>query len=192
MRILRSGLAKLNPSPAALKKAGEVHNQLIAGGKMCSFFDASLASATPDETGRLPPFVPGAIWTFKVDHEGGSLEIPFFMRLFKRAPAVRQCVVCAEALYDIDYSSAAEWIKTCDGIEGEWMWKVLLFPAKLGLGCKHEIDTCKECIVTHLATQLSLFGRSRCDDISCLSIGCHRKLTYEEIRLYADDETFQK
>jgi len=193
-QAFRSALAKMVPNPTAeaLGKASEVHRLLIARGTMYSYLEASLTSFIPDETGRIPPFNPGTVRLHGVDHEGGSLEIPFFVKLFRRSSMARECVVCAESMYEIKYGSTEQWIETCDGINGDWMWRVLLFPAKLALECKHEIDTCRDCLSTHLETQLTQFGRSHCDELACPSEMCSRKLSYDEVRLYANQETFEK
>jgi hypothetical protein len=185
-------MAQIDPRPTdeALGVASRLHGQLVTVGRMHSLFDPAFASTHPDDTGRIPPFNPGQIKMLSVDHEKGAIVIPFFIRFIKRQATIKECAVCADELYDVDYQSVEEWIDCCQGFHGDWMWKVLLFPEKLGFECGHPIDFCVSCLQRHLEAQLQQYGRARCGQLACLSEGCGRRLSYEEIRLYASAETF--
>ena len=174
----------------ALRVAAQLHTQLTTLGRMHSLFDPMFTSNQPDETGRIPAFNAGQIRILSVDHDSGSVEVPFFMRFVRRHPVMKECIVCTDEVYDIDYGSVEEWLEFCQGFHGDWMWKILLFPQKLGLECSHPIDFCITCLQRHLTTQLEQYGRSRCSQLACPSEGCSRRLTYDEIRLYAAPDTF--
>ncbi|KIL89546.1 hypothetical protein FAVG1_07126 [Fusarium avenaceum] len=193
-RILsfRSSLRRLEPRPSdeALQIAADLHTQLATVGRMYSLFDPVHDNREPDDAGRIPPFKPGRVRMIKVDHGASSITAPLFMRFIKRQRTAKECSVCTEELFDVCYNSVEEWLDLCAGFHGEWMWKILLFPVKLGSECGHEIDFCTVCLKQHLKTQLQQYGRNRCDQLACPSDGCARRLTYEEIRLYAEDETF--
>lgn len=193
-RILsfRSSLRRLDPRPSgeALQIAANLHTQLATVGRMYSLFDPVHANREPDDAGRIPPFNPGKIRMIKVDHGPSSITVPLFMRFIKRQRTPKECAVCTDEFFDVCYNSVEEWLDLCAGFHGEWMWKILLFPVKLGSECGHEIDFCTGCLQQHLKTQLQQYGRNRCDQLACPSDGCARRLSYEEIRLYAEDETF--
>ncbi|EEU33998.1 uncharacterized protein NECHADRAFT_85406 [Fusarium vanettenii 77-13-4] len=191
--IFRAALAKLDPKPSdeALKIAARMHSQLAVVGRMHSLFDPVFNNTEPDEAGRIPPFNPGNIKMIRVDHEGGSILVPLFIRFIRRQRTPKECAVCTDGFFDVDFASVEEWLDLCEGFHGEWMWKILLFPVKLRIGCNHDIDFCTGCLEQHLKTQLEQYGRSRCDQLACPSDGCTRRLEYEEVRLYAEPETFE-
>ncbi|KAM0438525.1 hypothetical protein ACHAPT_001274 [Fusarium lateritium] len=191
--IFRAALAKLNPQPSdeALRIAARMHSQLAIFGRMYSLFDPAFNNTEPDEAGRIPPFNPGSVKMIRVDHEGGSIPVPLFIRFIRRQRRPKECAVCTDEFFDVDFASVEEWLDLCAGFHGEWMWKILLFPVKLGMGCNHEIDFCTGCLEQHLKTQLEQYGRNRCDQLACPSDGCARRLDYDEIRLYAEPETFE-
>lgn len=195
-RILtfRSALKEQEPPPSdtALRIASALHTQLSSIGRMRSFFDPKFTNTEPDETGRIPTFKPGKIRMISVDHDGGSIQVPLFMRFLRRQRIAKECSVCTDEFYDVDFGSVEEWLDFCAGFHGEWMWKVLQFPVKLGLECSHEIDFCTGCLEKHLKSQLEQYGRSRCNQVACPSDGCGRRLAYDEVRLYAKPKTFAK
>lgn len=195
-RILtfRAALNKLRspPSDDALAIACKLHNQLISVGRMRSFFDPKFNNPEPDDTGRIPPFRPGKIRIISVDHGGGSIQVPLFVRFLRRQRKFTECAVCTEELYDLEFGSAEEWLDLCAGFHGDWMWRILQFPMKLAQECKHDIDFCTRCLQRHLKTQLEQYGRSKCDQLACPADGCSRRLTYDEIRLYAEPTTFDE
>jgi hypothetical protein len=192
--IFRESLKNLRHVPN--DKAGEIacglHAQLVSLGRMHSLFDPAFTSTEADESGRIPPFKPGKIRMIKVDLGRGTIEVPLFMRFLRRRVTARECAVCTDEIFDIDFRSVEEWLDFCTGFHGEWMWKIMMFPVKLGLECRHEIDFCTSCLEKHLTSQLDQYGRSKCDQLACPSDGCGRRLAYEEIKLYATTKTFEK
>jgi hypothetical protein len=156
--------------------------------RMHDFFDSRFSNTIPDESGRMPVFKPGKILQAEID--AGNLTIPVFTRFFRRRTTPKECSICAEVLYDLDFESDDRWMESCDGLHGPWMWNVLLFPTRLSLDCDHDIDACKACFSTHLTTQLDENGVNGCDRLSCPI--CSRILNHHEIKLYAPKETFQK
>jgi hypothetical protein len=189
---LRSALKGLQPRPdsVALERAASLHRQMVELGHMYSFFDPMFTPTVPDDNGRLPPFDSGKIRMLNIDHDGGSLKIPLFTRFLRRRGSPRDCSICADSFYDVEYESVQQWLDSCQGFHGEWMWQIILFPEKLKMTCNHEIDFCTNCVQTHLETSLEMLGRSRCDQLACPSADCGRHLTYDEIRLYAKPDTF--
>ncbi|KAF4978864.1 hypothetical protein FZEAL_4824 [Fusarium zealandicum] len=189
----RAALKNLQPQPSneSLLLAFRLHYQLFFGYRMHSMFHPMFANTKPDDTGRIPAFQAGRIRNISVDHNGSSIRIPLFMRFLCWEKTPRECSVCTEKLFEVKYGSIDEWLDSCVGFHGEWMWKILQFPVKLGQRCNHEIDFCTGCLEKHLKTQLEQYGRSRCDQLACPSHGCGRLLTYDEIRLYAKPTTFE-
>lgn len=127
-----------------------------------------------------------------VSHRGASFQVPLFSQFLQRERVAKECSVCTEEIYDVDIGSLERWTADCAAIEGDWMWQVLAFPAMLMIDCGHAIDFCTSCLQRHIDTQISQHGRSRCDRIPCLSAECDRSLTYNEIKLYAKAETFDR
>ncbi len=187
---MRSALKKLDPqpSPEALTVTSNLHKQLMQRNHMFDFFDSRFDSTIPDESGRMPPFNPGNILLAEVD--AGDLQIPIWTRFFKRRTTPKECSICADVLYDLDFGSDTQWMEACDGFYGPWMWNVLLFPTRLSLDCDHDPDACKDCFSTHITTQLDANGVNGCDRLSCPL--CNRVLSHHEVKRYAAKETFQK
>jgi hypothetical protein len=90
---------------------------------------------------------------------------------------------------EIEYGSVDDWIETCKGFGGNWMWRLLVFPEKMAAACGHEIDHCSSCLAGHMKALVGGMGRDVADNMTCPSEGCNRKLTYEEVVLYADQDT---
>jgi hypothetical protein len=102
--------------------AEKLHRQLISHGVMLSYFSDEL-KPTYNETGRIREFEPGSIRFVTVD----SMEVPILMRLLKRTQTPRNCEVCMETIFDVDYGSMGNWIKFCMGLPGSWMWEILSY-----------------------------------------------------------------
>lgn len=133
------------------------------------------------------PFKPVQI---DVDFQGETLRVPIFCWFFQLNEAPSDCSICTESIYDLPYVSSEHWTQTCAPFCGDWMWRVLPFPKKLSDSCNHPIDFCTPCLQQHIQTQLDQHGRNACNRVRCPSAGCDRVLTYEEIRLYAQSESF--
>ena len=71
------------------------------------------------------------------------------------------------------------------------MWQILNYPENLSMTCEHEIDTCTSCLQAHILSQIKQLGPLRCDELSCPSLDCRRRLTCQEIRLYAQQDPFE-
>jgi len=189
----RSALTALEPrpTPAARDMARKIHNTLLAQGTMLPLTGRGIHSSGPggEINSDSPPL--GTFRVYGVDTPEGRLDVPFAVDALVRYTVGRDCEICYATILDVEIGSAKDWTAACRDMEGEWMWKLLLFPLKLGLSCEHPIKFCRGCLAQHLKIQLDTLGRSRCDDISCPAEGCFRKLTYDEVQLYADAETLE-
>ncbi|KAK4032833.1 hypothetical protein C8A01DRAFT_50465 [Parachaetomium inaequale] len=189
----RAALSRHLPdfSNEALLAAACLQNHLVTIGRMHNFFDPMFTNRIPDETGRVPSFNPGKIRAVSVDQDGdNSIDVPLFISFLRRQEPPKSCIVCTENLFDIHTGSAEEWLELCEGLHGTWMWGILLFPIKLELECRHTIDFCTACLRSHLKAQLEQHGRGASGRLSCPSADCGRKLSYQEIQLYGERDTF--
>jgi len=193
VKAVRSALLSLEPRPSqtARELARNIHDTLVAQKKMRSIARPNFQDSGSDGAVDGAPLEPGAIQLFRVDSVDGPLDVPFLMASFIKSSVSRECEICCETISEIDIGSTQEWTMACRDIEGEWMWKVLRFPSKLELACSHPVNFCRDCLAKHLKTTLDVLGRNRCDELSCPDEGCDRKLTDDEIRLYADAETWE-
>ncbi|KAK3313138.1 hypothetical protein B0H66DRAFT_387035 [Apodospora peruviana] len=194
--VLRSALEAFGqrPTPRALEKAAALHARLISRGMMKSFFDPSFQSSLPDEEGRIPPFSAGPVRMFDIDHGEDTLSMPIFMKFLVRKTAAtgRWCSGCCEVRCEIDFPSLDAWIETCQGFTGDWMWRILVFPEKMTASCGHEMDHCNSCQAEHMKAKLEELGRDVADNMPCPSEECQRKLSYDEVKLYAGKETAER
>ncbi|KAK0644598.1 hypothetical protein B0T16DRAFT_331378 [Cercophora newfieldiana] len=180
-------------SDEASKAAASLHNHLVAIGRMHPLFDPAFPNRAPapDETGHIPAFDPGSIRIVNVDQNGdNSINVPLFTQFLRRQETPKSCIICTDDFPDIHTGSAEEWLQLCEGSRGTWMWDILSSPLKLELECQHPVDFCTACLRSHLKAQLEQHGRGAAEQLSCPSAECHRKLSYQEIRLYGDHETF--
>jgi hypothetical protein len=200
--VFRNALKALGnrPTPASLEIAANLHSHLIAQNIMRSFFDPCLQSSHPDEDGRLPPLTAGPIRMFGVDNPSGTTDndgahsVPIFMKLLRRNTPTnsRWCNGCSEPRFEIDYGSADKWGEVRRRFGGEWAWRVLVFPEMLAAACSHDIDHCSDCLANHIRAKLEELGRNVADNLPCPTENCSRKLSYDEIKLYADKEVFER
>ncbi|KAH7230317.1 hypothetical protein B0J15DRAFT_506357 [Fusarium solani] len=121
-----------------------------------------------------------------------TLRIPIFTRLLQLQNTPSQCSIYTELIHNFCCGSFNEWNSICTGYRGDWLWKILLFPRKLEANCNYTTDFCIACLRRHIETQLDQHGRSGYYLLTCPSLGCRRRLEYEEVRLYAGDEAFFK
>jgi len=187
--VLRQALVSLDPRPSreGLSVSTGLHKQLLAFGLMYDFFSDHFNNNIPDENGRVRAFDPGKVFMGNLDR--GELVIPIFMKFFRRSTTPKDCSVCAESLYEINFGSEEQWRQACEGYQGSWMSKVLLFPTREVLHCDHDMDICKGCLETHLSTQLEQLGRNACGRLTCP--GCNRVLSESEVRCYGSAKTVQ-
>ncbi|KAH6953372.1 hypothetical protein DER45DRAFT_575760 [Fusarium avenaceum] len=172
--------------------AARMHRKLIANNFMHSPFDLRFRDLTHNEVGSPLKANSTLFSLYNIDHAGEALRIPVFNRFLRIEPTSIECVICTDSYHEVFYGSLEEWTKVCSEFEGDWIWKILIFPQKLHENCSHIIDFCTGCLQQHLQTQLDQFGRSAYDNITCPSQECQRLLTYEEIQLYAKEETFHE
>lgn len=152
---------------------------------MYDFFSGRFNNNMPDENGRIRAFEPGKVLMGSLDR--GELTIPIFTKFFRRSTTPKDCSICAESLYEINFSSKDQWRQACQDYHGPWMSKVLLFPTKEKLHCDHDMDMCKRCLETQLSTQLEQFGRNACGKLTCPQ--CNRVLNDSEVRCFGLEET---
>lgn len=191
--------------------ARRMHWRLFDLGKMHELFNEETHRPMPSHNHDLPVLAPGNVKMLRVDHGEGSLQVPYLVDYLRRRPA-RECIVCTEELADVDIGSPEAWLSSLGSdFPGTWMWNVLLFPVRLGLPCRHESGFCRQgdlsicqgdsaccghemnictgCLQQHLESQLEQHGSACRDRLTCPE--CRRVLDYDEIKLYAKDETFQ-
>ncbi|KAH7180103.1 uncharacterized protein B0J16DRAFT_271771 [Fusarium flagelliforme] len=190
MKILNKIEPKLTTS--ARQVAARMHRKMMANGFMRYPFDMGYWDLYHTETGSPLQANSKFVQVYNVEHGGGTLSIPVFTRFLCAEKEPADCAICAESICDISYGSIEKWTKVCAEFNGNWMWRVLLFPQKLGLQCNHTIDFCTTCLQRHIRAQLEQFGRSACDNITCPSTSCERLLTYEELQIYAQEDIFSR
>ncbi|KAH7136859.1 hypothetical protein B0J13DRAFT_609705 [Dactylonectria estremocensis] len=191
---LRNAVQKLvpQPGPTAFSAAAALHEQLVNRGKMSPFMFQE--KAVP---GRLVQVFRNdnhdLVQLCDVDHRGDTtLSVPLFTDRIKRSNKAKECSVCTESISDLQFNSLDEWMEDWKGFHGRGMWTILKFPEKLGNRCTHDIDVCTSCFQTYLQAQLQQRGRECCDNLTCPSFECGRTLEFDEIRLYAGHENFEK
>ena len=62
----------------------------------------------------------------------------------------------------------------------------------LAAACSHDIDHCSDCLANHIRAKLEELGRNVADNLPCPTENCNRKLSYDEIKLYADKEICER
>jgi hypothetical protein len=169
-----------------------MHRKMTANGFMQYPFDMDYQDL--HRTGAGSPLKANSqvVQIHTVEYAGETLSIPIFTRFLRTEKQPTDCVICTESICDVSYGSIGEWTRVCAEFDGDWIWRVLLFPQKLGQKCSHKIDFCTSCLRRHIDVQLEQFGRSACDNITCPSTVCQRLLTYEELQIYAQEEAFLK
>lgn len=155
---------------------------------MYNLFDPRFDAPLVDETGCIPEFNPGAMFSCVLDNEPSP--IPLFLKFLRRRSKPKTCMVCSKNMFDIDYGDVESWKISCSGFEGSWMWNVLVFPTSEIQHCEHDFEVCRTCTAEHLRGSLISGGPSACENLSCPQ--CNRKLSYQEIHKLADAETVAK
>ena len=172
------------PNDRELDTAADLHAHLIRRGRMHNFFDI-LVHPRGRHYGVIPKFDPGSITVGSMDHD--NLKIPIFSGLFQRQQDPRECIVCTEEKYEIDYGTLDQWAEDCVGYAGLWMWSILEYPTSAIQSCDHDFDVCRSCTAKHIAVSLE---NGDIDRITCPQ--CNRVLSYDEIRNLAEAETFER
>ncbi|KAI6754077.1 hypothetical protein HG530_013253 [Fusarium avenaceum] len=111
--------------------AARMHRKLIANNFMQSPFDLRFRDLTHNEVGSPLKADSTLFSLYNIDHAGETLRIPFFKRFLRTEPTPIECVICTDSYHEVFYGSLEEWTKVCSEFEGDWMWKILLFPQKL-------------------------------------------------------------
>lgn len=182
----------LQPTLQARQVAKGLHQHLISNNRMRSPFDLQFLDIHALEKGSPLNANFKLVQLYDIDYAERTLRIPIFTRLLQLQATPSQCSICTELIHDFSYGSLNEWNSLCTDYRGDWLWKLLLFPQKLEANCNHTIDFCTACLRRHIETQLDQYGRGGCHLLSCPSLGCGRRLEYEEVRLYVGHETFSK
>ena len=154
---------------------------------MYSFYDNRFVPVMADETGRLPEFVTGAIMRGDTNEES---RIPILLRFLRRQEKPQTCAICTIPKYELEYGDIDAWKDVCKSYGGSWMWKILVYPTREVLACKHDFDVCRECISSHISSSILTGGVTTCDQIACLE--CSRRLTYEEVVHFADSSALER
>ncbi|CAH0034079.1 unnamed protein product, partial [Clonostachys rhizophaga] len=192
IKTLRDALKGLSPKGLdgqGLKVSSELYFQLISMGRMHNIADLPPNSILARED--MPSFEPAETELISVEHQGVTLKVAFLFGFIRKKRIPKECAYCVEKIYDIeiDVGRIWNWVEDCSGFNGDWMWEVLKFPLKLATECKHDINFCTKCLEKHLKVQLKEYGRAKCQDLSCPFPEC-RRLTYQEVKLYAKSNTF--
>ncbi|KAM7213806.1 hypothetical protein V8F06_010802 [Rhypophila decipiens] len=187
---LRSSLAELWAYPysdeTTIGVVFSLHGSLIKEGLMFSIWEPEVLGS------KLLFSDPNDLEMIEVEIDSTPFSIPLFVSLFRKdaAEATQECLYCADEFSESQSTSWRRWATSYPQFCGDWVWKRSDFPNKLGLACSHEIDFCTGCLDRHIKAKLDDDGRAGCEKIACPGADCRRPLDYEEIRLYAKDETF--
>ncbi|KAK5656913.1 hypothetical protein OQA88_3435 [Cercophora sp. LCS_1] len=171
----------------SLSVAGVLWQTLNRNGLMHSPLNPCLATTTPDENGRIPPFNPGSIRIITVTHKNKTHKVPIFMRLLCRKTTPTTCIICADTVHDLVSIPSSE----LDTITNEFSPDLVhqLYHHPISLLCNHPITFCTSCLSQHITSRLSL-GRTAATTIPCPDHNCRRPLARSEIRTYATPAAF--
>ncbi|KAF4998952.1 hypothetical protein FGRMN_2751 [Fusarium graminum] len=165
---LMEALDNIDPRPTleARKKAKDLHSHLISSGKMKSPFDLRFSDIHAQLKRPFQDANSKLVQMVDIDVAEGTLRVPILTRLLRLQGFPSQCSICTETIRDCCIGSPDEWESVCTE-----------YP---------------ECLQQYIESQLDQHGRSGCFLLSCPSIGCGRKLEYNEVKLYALPDTFSK
>ncbi|CAJ2505826.1 Uu.00g132200.m01.CDS01 [Anthostomella pinea] len=186
---LRSALQALPswPGKREARLAIALHDRLVKHTSMRPLLENV---STNTDTNTMPPRVE----LLPIDTADGqaTLQIPIFTHLLRpRVP--RDCIVCAETHDEFTSGYPQLWNRAIKGFTGEWTWRILFFPtAEILPDCQHEFHICRNCLATHISTQIESQSRNAVDNIACPTPDCSHKFTHAEIRNLASPETFAK
>jgi hypothetical protein len=119
--------------------------------------------------------------------EPHELQIPFFSNLLKRQNIPKECIVCTEEKFEIDFSVWEQLNEACASLGWSWTWTILEYPSSHNQRCTHSLDVCRLCVAEHISVALDdgNFERIMCPQ-------CDRMFTYDEIKKLCPDDTFRK
>jgi len=82
-----------------LARAHQFYRYLVRSGYMYPFFDDRFRVDVPDDCGRTRPFRAGTVQLVDLD---SAVQVPVFLKFFKRIERPTQCVVCSEKVWELD------------------------------------------------------------------------------------------
>ncbi|KAF5722705.1 e3 ubiquitin ligase ARI7 [Fusarium mundagurra] len=191
---LVSVLYSLDPQPTLKERqvAKRLHQHLTSNGIMKPLFGLGISQlhtlekvASHDVKSRL-------VRRLELNGPDEVLRVPVFTQLLQREQSPVECSICTEPIYDLPGEAINKWDTICGDYDGDWKWKFLRFPHKLDQMCSHTIDFCTECLENYIEAQLDHHGRAGCHLLTCPSVDCGRRLAYDEVKLYARQETFSR
>ncbi|TXB95708.1 hypothetical protein FocTR4_00016482 [Fusarium oxysporum f. sp. cubense] len=191
---LVSVLDSLDPQPTleARQVAKRLHQHLTSNGIMKPLLDLAISELHTLEEGVPHDVNSSLVQLLELDGTYEVLRVPIFTQLLQRAQSPVECSICTEPVYDLVGEALNKWDTICSDYDGDWKWKVLPFPRKLEQRCSHTVDFCTECLENYIEAQLDQHGRAGCHLLTCPSSDCGRRLEYDEVKLYARQETFSK
>lgn len=127
-----------------------------------------------------------AVWG-GIDPHPRELQIPFFPNIFKRQSIPKECIVCTEEKFEIDYGAWEHFDEACTSIGGSWTWTILEYPLSKNQQCTHPLDVCRLCVAKQISFALE---DGRFESIICPQ--CDRVFTYAEIKELCHQDTFRK
>ncbi|KAG4273369.1 hypothetical protein FPRO04_09733 [Fusarium proliferatum] len=193
-QYLLSVLHTFDPQPTleARQVAKRLHQQLTSNGIMEPLFDLKISELPTLENGVPHDVNSRLVQLLELDSADEVLRVPIFTQLLRREQCPVECSICTEPIYDLIGEACKKWDTICSEYDGDWKWKVLPFPRKLGQRCFHTVDFCMECLENYIEAQLDQHGRAGCHLLTCPSSDCGRRLEYDEVKIYARQETFSK
>ncbi|TVY74129.1 putative E3 ubiquitin-protein ligase ARI7 [Fusarium oxysporum f. sp. cubense] len=191
---LVSVLDSLDPQPTleARQVAKRLHQHLTSNGIMKPLLDLAISELHTLEEGVPHDVNSSLVQLLELDGTDEVLRVPIFTQLLQREQSPVECSICTEPVYDLVGEALKKWDTICSDYDGDWKWKVLPFPRKLEQRCSHTVDFCTECLENYIEAQLDQYGRAGCHLLTCPSSDCGRRLEYDEVKLYARQETFSK
>ncbi|ORY03551.1 hypothetical protein BCR34DRAFT_69501 [Clohesyomyces aquaticus] len=177
----RTALQRLKPRPRRqqMELATKLWSHCVKTGIMQGCIDAPNAGGI-SVWGRLDTPVGQNL-------DSNNCMFPIFPSLIKRTATSKECIVCAEDKFEVNYGTWEEWTRLHSEFPGPWMWEILEFPIGEHQRCSHSLDVCRECVATHIATCVNDANLTR---IACPQ--CDRIFDYEEIEKLSRRELFER
>ncbi|KAF4502578.1 E3 ubiquitin- ligase ARI7 [Fusarium agapanthi] len=191
---LVSMLDSLDPQPTleARQVAKRLHQHFTSNGVMKPLFGLPVSELHTLEEGVPHTLNSRRLQLPELNGTDEVLRVPIFTQLLRREQSPVECSICIEPIYDLISEASKELDTICGDYDGDWKWKVLPFPRKLEQRCSHTVDFCRGCLENYIESQLDQHGRAGCRLLTCPSFNCDRRLEYDEVKLYARQETFSK
>ncbi|KAF5552595.1 e3 ubiquitin ligase ARI7 [Fusarium mexicanum] len=193
-QYLVSMLDSLDPQPTfeARQVAKRLHQHLTSNGVMRPLFGLAISELQSLEESVAHDVNSKRLQLLELNGTNEVLRVPIFTQLLRREQSPVECSICTEPIYDLIGEAFKKWDTICGDFDGDWKWKVLPFPRKLEQRCSHTIDFCGGCLENYIEGQLDQHGIAGCHLLTCPSVDCGRRLEYDEVKLYARQDTFSK